>query len=77
MMTHHSVITSSLHIKNVKIDQFCVFSSDIDYNSKTDLFRDVIFLIINQYQPRRSIDASRAMQASEAPFLLLKCLFHK
>ena len=51
MMTHHSVITSSLCIKNGKIDKFCDFSSDIDYNSKTDVFRDVISLIINQCKP--------------------------
>ena len=32
-MTPHSVMTSSLRIK---IDKFGDFSSDIDYNSKTD-----------------------------------------
>ena len=32
MMTHHSVMTSSLHIE---IDKFDDFSSDFDYNSKT------------------------------------------
>ena len=41
-MTHHSVMTSSLRIKN-----FVIFS-DIDFSSKTDIFRDVIALIINQ-----------------------------
>ena len=43
-MTNHSVMTPSLFIK-LKFD---VFSSDIDYKSKTDIFRDVISLIINQ-----------------------------
>ena len=42
MITHHSVMTSSLHIKIFKIDKFGDYSSDIDYNSKTDVFRDVI-----------------------------------
>ena len=48
MMTHHSVMKSSLHIKKIKIDQFGDFSCDIDYNSRIAVFRDVISLIINQ-----------------------------
>ena len=35
MMTHHSVMTSSLRIKNFEIDKFDDFSSDFDYSSKT------------------------------------------
>ena len=31
MMTHHSVNTSSLRIKILKIDKFGDFSSDIDF----------------------------------------------
>ena len=46
-MTHHSVMTSSLLIKILKI-QFGVFSSDIDFKTKMELFRDDISLIINQ-----------------------------
>ena len=73
-MTHHSVMTSSLRIKIFKIDKFCDFSSDIDFNSKIDIFRDIISLIINQCDPRRpkgacgghKVSASRAAQASEA-----------
>ena len=73
-MTHHSVIASSLRIKILKIDNFGDFSWDFDYNSRTDLFRDVIFLIINQCDPRlpqgasgrHKVSASRAAQASEA-----------
>ena len=41
-------MTSSLLIKILKIDKFGVFSSDIDYNSRPDIFRDDISLIINQ-----------------------------
>ena len=41
-MTHHSVMTSSLLIKISKIDNFGDFSCDIDYNSRADVFRDVI-----------------------------------
>ena len=48
MMSHHSVMTSSLHIKNLKLDKFDDFSSYIDFNSKSKVFRDVIYLIINQ-----------------------------
>ena len=53
MITHRSVMTSSLRIKIFKFDKFGDFSSDIDYNSRTDVFRDVVFLIINQFDPRR------------------------
>ena len=78
-MTHHFVMTSSLLIKNFKIDKFGDFSCDIDYNSRTDLFIDVISLIFNQWDPRRpkgasgghKVSASRAAQASEARLLLL------
>ena len=80
MMAHHFVITSSLRIKNFKIDKFGDFSSDIDYHSKTNIFRDVISLIINQCDPRRpkgasgghKVSASRAPQASEAR-LYIQC----
>ena len=73
-MTHHSVMTSSLRIKNFKIDKFGDFSSDIDFNTKIDIFRNVISLIINQCDPRRpkgasgghKVSAIRAAQASEA-----------
>ena len=47
MMTHHFVMMLSLRIKNFKIDKFGDFSSDIDYHSRTDIFRDTISLIIN------------------------------
>ena len=66
-------MTSSLRIKIFKIDKFGDFSCDIDYNSRTDVYRDVISLIINQCDPRRpkgassghKVSASRAAQASE------------
>ena len=50
-MAHHFVMTSSLLIKIFKIDKFGDFSCDIDYHSRTDVFRDVIHLIINQLTP--------------------------
>ena len=67
-------MTSSLLIKILKIDKFGDFSCDIDYNSRTDVFRDVISLIINQCDPRRpkgasgghKVSANPAAQASEA-----------
>ena len=49
MMAHHPAMTSSLRIKNWKIDKFGDFSCDNDYNSRTDVFRDVISHIINQW----------------------------
>ena len=39
--------------QNFKIDKFGDFSSDIDFNTKIDIFRDAISLIINQNDPRR------------------------
>ena len=74
MMTHHSVVISSLRIKKLKNDKFGDFSSDIDYNSRKDVFKDVIYLMINQCHLRRPQDASgehkvstsRAAQVSEA-----------
>ena len=73
-MTHHFVMTPSLLIKILKIDKFGDFSCDFDYNSWTDVFRDVIPLIINQCDPRRpkgasdghKVSTSRAAQASKA-----------
>ena len=47
-MTHHFAMTSSLLIKILKIDKFGVFSSDIDFKTKMDIFRDDISLTINQ-----------------------------
>ena len=44
--TLYDVIITHQKVKN------CDFSSDIDYNSKTDVFRDVIYLIINQCESR-------------------------
>ena len=48
-MTHHFFMTSSLLIKILKIDKFGDISCDIDYNSRTNVFRDVISLKINQW----------------------------
>ena len=48
MVSHHSVMTSSIRIKNfLKIKKFNDFSCNIDYNSRVDVFRDVISNIIN------------------------------
>ena len=64
--------------QNFKSGKFGDFSCDIEYNSRTDVFRDVISLIINQCDPRRpkgasgghEVSASRAAQASEARLYL-------
>ena len=61
-------------------DKFDDFSSDIDYNSRTDVFRDVISFIINQCEPRRpkgasgghKVSASRAAQQANALVLTIK-----
>ena len=47
-MTHHFAMTSSLLIKILKIDKFGDFSSDIDFKTKMDIFRDDISCLINQ-----------------------------
>ena len=51
MMTHHFAMASSLLIKILKIDEFGDFSCDIDYNSRTDVFRDVISLLLTNVTP--------------------------
>ena len=74
MMTHHFVMISSLLIKILKFDKFGIFLCDIDYISRTGVFRDVILLIINQCDPRRpkgasgghKVSACRAAHSSEA-----------
>ena len=58
MMTHHFVMTLPLRIKHFD------FSCDIEYNSRTDVFRDVISLIINQCDPRRRKGASGGHKVS-------------
>ena len=76
-MTHHFVMTSSLLIKILKIDKFGDFSSDIDFKTKMDIFRDDISLLINQCHHQKPkgasgghfVSASRAAQASEARLL--------
>ena len=64
-MTHHVFMTSSLLIKILKIDNFGDVSCDIDYNSRTGVFRDVISLIINQCDPRRPKGASGGPPAAQ------------
>ena len=66
-MTHHFVMTSSLLIKILKIDKFGDFSCDIDYNSRTDVFRDVISLIINQCDPWATEGSLRRTQSVRQP----------
>ena len=63
MMTHYFVMTSS-RIKNFKIDKFGDFSSEIDFKTKMDIFRDVISLIINQCDPRRPKGSSGGHEVS-------------
>ena len=76
-------MTSSLSIKKKReIDKYDDFSNDIDYNSKTDVFRAVLSLIVNQCELRRPKVASghivkcppaaHRKQASEARLLVLK-----
>ena len=45
MLTHHSVMTSSLRFKILKIDKFGDFSCDFGYNSMTEVHWN--FLISN------------------------------
>ena len=79
-MTHHFVMTSSLLINFFKNDNFGDFSSAIDYSIGTEVFRDVISILINQCDPRRpkgasgghKVSASRAAQASEVRLYINK-----
>ena len=66
MITHHSVMTSSLRIKILKIDKFGDFSCDIDYNSRISVFRDVISFIFNQCDLRRPKGASCGHKVSSS-----------
>ena len=72
MMTHHFVLTSSLLIKILKIDNFGDFSCDIDYNSWAGVFRDVISLIINRCDLKRPKGASGGHKVSASRALVLK-----
>ena len=70
-MPHHFVMTSSLRIKNFKIDKFGDFSSNIDYNSRTDISRDAsISLIIDQCDPRRPKGTSGGHKVSASSALV-------
>ena len=65
MVTHHSVMMLSLRIKIFKIEKFGDFSSDIDFNTIIDIFRDVIFLIINHWDTK-CLPAAQRKQAMRA-----------
>ena len=45
--------------KFLKLTNLVIFSRDIDYNRRTDAFRDFISLIINQFNPRLPPAAQR------------------
>ena len=66
-VSHHFVMTSSLLIKILKIDKFCDFSSDIDFKTKMDIFRDDISLIINQFHPQATEGSLRRTQSVRQP----------
>ena len=66
------VMTSSLLIKNFKIDKFGDFSSHFDYNSRTDIFRDDISLIINQCHLQATEGSLRRTQSVRQPRSALK-----
>ena len=70
-MTHHFVMASSLLIKILKIDKFGDFSCDIDYYSRTDVFRDVISLIIDQCDYRRTQSVRQSRSASKRSALVV------
>ena len=78
MMAYHSVMTSSLRIKVLKIDKFGAFSCDTDYNSRNDVFRDVISYTINHWRPKGAsgeykVSASRARKQAKR-LLYRKCV---
>ena len=59
-------MTSSLRIRKKNIYKFDYFSSDIDYNSKTDIFRDATSLLINQCDHGRLRRTQSARQPRSA-----------
>ena len=66
-MTHHFVMTSSLRIKNCKIDKFGDFSSEIGFNNtKMDIFRDVISLTEGSLRRTRSVRQPRSVSKRSA-----------
>ena len=79
MMTHHFVMTSSLLIKILKIDNLGDFSCDIDITVGQTYLEMFFSLIINQCYPRRpngasgghKVSAIRAAQASEARLIYI------
>ena len=58
--------------QNFKIDQFCDFSCDIDYNSRTDVFGDVIPFITNQWRPQAPKVRLRRAQSVRQPRIASK-----
>ena len=66
-MTHHFVMTSSLLIKILKIDKFGDFSSEIDFKTEMDIFRDDISLIINQCHLQATERSLRRTQSVRQP----------
>ena len=67
MMTHYSVMTSSLRIKIFKNDLFSDFRAmSIILNSRTDLFRDVISLIINPHTPKGRLQRTQSGRQSRS-----------
>ena len=67
MMTHHFAMMLSLLIKILKIDKFGVFSSDIDFKTKMDIFRDDISLLINQCHLQATQGSLRRTQSVRQP----------
>ena len=59
-------MTSSLRIKNFKIDKFGDFSSEIGFNTKMDIFRDVISLIGDRREPQADTKCPPAAQRKQA-----------
>ena len=66
-MTHHFAMTSPLLIKILKIDKFGVFSSDIDFKTKMDIFRDDISRLINQCHLQATEGSIRRTQSVRQP----------
>ena len=61
------------HHYELKIDKFGDFSSDIDYNCKTEVFRDGIYLIINKCELRRPKGAYGGHKVSDICSISMLC----
>ena len=75
-MTHHSVMTSSLPIKILKIDKFGDFSCDINYNRHTylEMFSPKYLTIVSPRARRAPLADTKFQPAAQRKQVKRPCL---